>query len=135
MVGGRRQNGHVHRRAAGLRQILHQHLAQTLAVAHAGLVETVEVKLETLRLDDVTGVGTYHDLGQTGARPAGFVQPAQFIGIPDILAEERQRILDAQAFAGIGTRDRKQQARIIAAGVLGRFAQKAVFKHQGVPPR
>ena len=39
------------------------------------------------------------------------------------------------AFAGIGARNREQQTRIIAAGVFGRFTQKAFFEHQGVPAR
>src|SRR5690606_39666273 len=106
----------------------------------AGRVERVEVELERLGLDQAGRIGRYHHGGGAGLRAAAAIQPAKFVGMPAVVADEGKRGTGGQPKlgAGTGTRDREQQRRVgtgrvgdlaTEAGILGSIQRHILGSH------
>jgi hypothetical protein len=121
----------VHRRAEGVRQVVAQQGQQGVRVGQAGLVEGIQVQLERLRFDDVGRIGRRRDGRDRHLRLAAHVQPRQFVGIPDVDAEEGQGAGQAEFVALLLARDGKQQLRCVF-GLVGRsLAERRLIRGIG----
>jgi hypothetical protein len=76
-----------------------------------------------LRFDDVRRIGRRADGRDRHLRLAAHVQPRQFVGIPDVQAEEGERARDRQFVALLLARNREQQLGGVLGLVGGRFAK------------
>src|SRR5690606_11741604 len=120
--------------ACGLGQVAGDPRAQRFGVVEGGGVERVEVELERLGFDQVRGRGGYGESGGGDQRLAARVQPRQFVGVPAVVAGERQRAVHRQPLATGGARDREQQGRVVVRGVGDFATEQRVFGagHRGI---
>jgi hypothetical protein len=90
-------------------------------VGKPGVVETVQVKLERLILDNIRRLAGHGEMRQL--RLAAQVQPAQLERSPQVGAKKRRRDAHANFFALGQAQNRKQQRRLVLVHISRRFAQ------------
>ena len=127
-------DAHVHRCPGHLGQVAGDRLDHRLAGREAGVGERVQIELQRLGFDDVRRDAGHHQLGHGHHRLAALVEPGQLIGVPDVLAVERQPRLalgggvQVQAFAGVPTGHRAQQRRRVLVDESAGAAQRRVVE-------
>src|SRR3546814_5732953 len=82
---------------------------------------------DLLRLDQLRRVRRHGDRGGGDGGLAARIEPAQLVGVPAIRSLEGQGAADAEFGAPVRARDREQQARVVAAWIVDRAAEREVM--------
>src|SRR3546814_20199207 len=78
-------------------------------------------------LDQLRRVRQHGDRGGGDGGLAARIEPAQLVGVPAIRSLEGQGAADAEFGAPVRARGREQQARVVAAWIVDRAAEREVM--------